>query len=268
MKNIIVVYLISIYDKREYLLNFIKNYKNFNSGEAHDLLICFKNFKKDDPIFDFDQLKELKHIKFFDNNNFNDFDWGSYERIAKTYSDKIIFFMNCHSYPVKNNWLKTFAENYDDKSIIGPGGSFESMVNSALNGIHTNDKFKSYLYALSNFLKFPMFPNPHLRSNCFMILSNNFLKFNLNKKYKHKKIGTWINESGRNGMTNFFKKKKFKIYVVNSDGLKFSEVNWPKSDTYACKNQDKLIISDKFSRIFHNADSIQRERIKDYIWGL
>ena len=71
----------------------------------HDLLICFKNFKKDDPIFDFDQLKELKHIKF-DNNNFNDFDWGSYERIAKTYSDKIIFFMNCHSYPVKNNWLK------------------------------------------------------------------------------------------------------------------------------------------------------------------
>ena len=26
----------------------------------------------------------------------------------------------------------------------------------------------------------------------------------------------------------FFKKKKFKIYVVNSDGLKFSEVNWPK----------------------------------------
>ena len=61
--------------------------------------------------------------------------------------------MNCHSYPVKNNWLKTFAENYDDKSIIGPGGSFESMVNSALNGIHTNDKFKSYLYALSNFFK-------------------------------------------------------------------------------------------------------------------
>ena len=40
----------------------------------------------------FDQLKELKHIKFFDNNNFNDFDWGSYERIARLIVIKLFFY--------------------------------------------------------------------------------------------------------------------------------------------------------------------------------
>ncbi len=267
MKSILVVYLISVYDKREYLTNFINHYTNFTPGKEHDLLICFKNFKKDDPIFESNQLKKIKHIKYLDNNNFNDFDWGSYERIAKAYNDKIIFFMNCHSYPIKNNWLYYFANNYDDNTVLGPGGSFESMVNSALNGIHTKNKIKSYFYALANLYKFPIFPNPHLRSNCFMISSESFLKLKFNKKYKYKKIGTWINESGREGMTNYLKKQKFKIYVINSDGLKFDETGWSDSDTYACKNQDKLIISDKFSRIFDNSSTEEREKIKKYIWG-
>ena len=42
MKSILVVYLISVYDKREYLTNFINHYTNFTPGKEHDLLICFK----------------------------------------------------------------------------------------------------------------------------------------------------------------------------------------------------------------------------------
>jgi len=267
MKDILVVYLISTYDKREYLVDFLNHYINFKSGAKHELLICFKNFKTDDKIFKYKKLKLVNYIKYLDNNNFNDFDWGSYKRIAKKYKDKIIFFMNCHSYPIKNKWLSYFVNNYEENTLLGPAGSFESMVNSSLNGVHTKNKFKSYLYALSNFLYFPLFPNPHIRSNCFMISSKNFLNLNLNIKFKNKKIGTWINESGRKGMTNFFKKKKFKFFVINSDGKKFEDTEWSLSQTYACDNQSKLIISDKFSRNFEKAELKEKEKIKKYVWG-
>lgn len=267
MKNLLVVYLISIYDKREYLKNFLEHYKNFKSGEEHKLLICFKNFENNDTIFECKKLQSVNYIKYLDNNDFNDFDWGSYRRISKIYKDEVIFFMNCHSYPLKNNWLSCFVKNYEDNSILGPAGSLESMVNSALKGIHVKNKFKSYFYALSNFIHFPLFPNPHIRSNCFMISSKNFLSLKLNTKYKYKKIGTWINESGRKGMTNYFKKKKFKIYVINSDGKKFEKNNWILSQTYACGNQSKLIISDKFSRLYDKAEYKEKEKIKKYVWG-
>ena len=74
------------------------------------------------------------------------------------------------------------------------------------------------------------FPNPHIRSNCFMISANNFLELEFNKYYKFKKKGTWINESGRKRYDQSIKKKKNLIfYVINSDGHKFEEKQWQLS---------------------------------------
>lgn len=267
MKNIIVLYLISIYDKREFLTNFLNHYIKYESGKEHKLIICFKNFKKNDPIFSVNELNLVQHEKYLDNNQFNDFDWGSYKRVAEKNKNDVIFFMNCHSYPIVDNWLAHFVNNYENKTLLGASGSMESMVNTAFTGSHSKNKLKSYYYALSNFLRFPIFPNPHIRSNCFMISASDFIDLNFNKKYRYKKIGSWINESGRNGMTNFLKKKNFQIYVINSDGLSFDECEWHKSETYACNNQNKLIISDKFTRIFSNADYNTKKKIKKNIWG-
>ena len=84
-----------------------------------------------------------------------------------------------------------------------------------------------------------------------MISAENFLKLNFNQKYKYKKKGTWINESGRNGMTNQLKKKKFNIFIVNSDGKKFYENEWHLSKTYAL-GQSKLILEINFLKFFEN----------------
>tara|TARA_B100000579_G_C22825950_1_gene853137 strand:- start:412 stop:1221 length:810 start_codon:yes stop_codon:yes gene_type:complete len=267
MNYILVVYLISIYDDRKNLKKFIDHYKQHDPGVDHELLICFKNFNKNDPIFEIQELKELKFTKFFDYKNYNDYDWGSYRRIASNFEDKIIFFMNCHSFPIVNNWLKIFIDNYRPKTLLGPGASNESMVQSALNGIHSNKKFKSFLYALSNFVDFPLFPNPHIRSNCFMLSSKDFLNLKLSNKYRFNKKGTWINESGRNGMTNQLKKKNFKVFVVNAEGKLFDEKNWIKSSTYALNNQKKLIVSDKFSRIYEELSEEEKFKYTKLVWG-
>jgi hypothetical protein len=266
MNNIIVVYLISTYDDKQNLKKFINNYLEFSAGSDHELIICFKNFMSNDIIFKTPELNQIKYTKYIDNNDFNDYDWGSYQRISKYYINKIIFFMNCHSRPLVKNWLKLFEINYSKNSLLGSGGSFESMVNSAIKGNHTESKFKSIIYTISNFLDFPLFPNPHIRSNCFMISAKDFLELKLNNANKFNKKGTWINESGRNGMTNQLKKKKFNIYVINSDGKKFEERDWHLSETYALKNQSKLIISDKFSSIYSKLSIKEKKNFQNCIW--
>ena len=120
MKKYLVVYLISIYDDKNNLKKFIQHYNKSSSGYDHDLLICFKNFNEKDEIFEINELQNLKYIKHLDNHDYNDYDWGSYYRIAKNYSDRIILFMNCHSYPIIDNWLKKFADNYEESTLIGP----------------------------------------------------------------------------------------------------------------------------------------------------
>ena len=266
MSKLVVVYLISAYDNRENLKQFINHYLNFDAGSKHELIICFKNFDEKDKIFQTPELKQIKYKKFLDNNKFNDYDWGSYRRVSKENLDKIIFFMNCHCRPLVNNWLKLFENNYVEGSLLGPAGSYESMVNSALKGKHTKSKLKSIVYAISNFIDFPIFPNPHIRSNCFMISASNFLDLEFNKNYKFKKKGTWINESGRKGMTNQLKKKKFDIYVINSDGHKFKENKWHLSETYALNQQSKLIIGDKFSTIYAKKSIEDQLSFQNHIW--
>ena len=69
-------------------------------------------------------------------------------------------------------------------------------------------------------------------------------------------------------MTNFFKKKRFNIYVVNSDGHKFKQKNWMNSETYHYKHQSKSIISDKHSRKYLKLNLTKRKISQKAVWGI
>ena len=60
--------------------------------------------------------------------------------------------------------------------------------------------------------------------------------------------------SGKISLTNYFKLLNYKIYIVNSDGLKYSENQWKFSETYNYLNQKKAIISDKHTRKYDVLD--------------
>ena len=68
-------------------------------------------------------------------------------------------------------------------------------------------------------------------------------------------------------MTNYFKKKKFNVYVVNSDGIKFTENKWKDSQTYNYSDKNKSIISDKHIRKYHSLDKIEKLRCQISTWG-
>ena len=270
-KKVLVVYLISKFDNPLSFKNFLINYQKYNPGHKHKLLICFKQLDKK-KVFRFENKLKQKKIKydcFYDNFSKNDFDFGSYFRIAKKFKDYLTLFMNCHCRPIKKNWLKKLVANYDQKTLIGVAGSYSSYASNSLFR-NNEDNYFQYIFNIIKYnILFYRFPNPHIRSSCFLINSLDYIDFiNSSKKVFEKKYHTWIAESGKNGMTNYFKKKGFKLLVINSEGKSFNEKNWKSSKTFCIGNQDYLLISDKHSRVYQESDEKQKKQIIKKVWGV
>ena len=262
----IVCYLFTNFDQRKSFLNFFKNYKKFKSGFNHDLIICYKLMERKKILKYENLIKNTKHYAFIDPSNENDWDFGSYNRVSKSFKNRVILFMNSHSYPITILWLKKFMKHFKHKTIIASSGSYESTTKQV--------KLK-WPFNIVSFLKkkikakksFANYPNPHLNTSSFMIKSNDFLKF-INERKFLSKYETWKIESGFNSLTNFFKRKGYDLLVVNSDGRKFKLNNWMKSETYHYKYQSKCIISDKHSRKYLKFNKVEREKSQKAVWGV
>jgi glucan-binding YG repeat protein len=267
MKRIIVLYLSSKYTNTINLKNFIKFYKKFSPGIKHELIICFKNLTSKELFKRKKILKKIKHKEFIDPSVKNDHEWGSIGRVSEEFNPSIIFYMNDYSYPIKKNWLRIIASKYKKKRIIGCSGSMSSW---ATNSYFRNnrDNFLIYFYKYFYFNLFiPKFPNAHLRANGLLFHSSDYLKFIKDKKIETKK-NSLVLESGHKSFTNFFKKMKYQILVINSDGKLFDETRWKNSNTFAFKKQEKLLISDKDTRNYLNLDTKLKKKKQIMTWGV
>ena len=264
-KKVIIAYLYTKFDILESLENFINFYKTNPPDYKHELLICYKLLKNKEISALRKITKTVKHIEFIDPNKLNDYDFGSYKRIAETYQNSPIFFNLGHAYPVSKMWLKKIMNHFDEKTLIGSSASYESIFSS----VKIKKKFK-LLFNLKNyfFLKknFKEFPNPHIRSINFILYGRDFLNFIADKSFFNKK-DAWMSESGFNGMTNFFKNQNFKILVVNSDSEAFSLEECKFSHTYCYKNQSRKLFSDKHSRKYDAASNEDKLKISKNVWG-
>jgi hypothetical protein len=264
-KKILVCYLFTSFDNKQSFINFLKYYKINAAGANHTLLICFKLLNKKKILFFRNKLKSIKYIEFIDPVLFNDFDFGSYKRVSEKYQAHTIFFLNSHSYPIKKNWLKIILKHYRNNTILGTTASYESAFSSLR--LKKFYKIISYMFRFYKFKNtFKAFPNPHIRTSSFLIKGSDFISFIKNKKINNKE-DAWSIESGLNGLTNFFKKKKYNIFVVNSDGVKFTENSWKLSETYIYLKQSKSLISDKHSRKYLKLSARDKLYSSNISWG-
>ena len=266
MKEPIICYLYTRFDSIQKINDFAKHYKIYRPGLKHKLIICFKLLNAEEIENAKHYLKGIKFEEFIDPCKENDWDFGSYKRVSRKYYNKDILFLNSHSYPICHNWVKKLFFYKKKNNVIATNASYESMVNSIkLKGqIH---KIFRYFFRKYKFSKdFNNFPNPHIGTNSFLVNSKYFYNYIKNKKL-NSKYETLKIESGKKSLTNYFKNKKFDIFVVNSDGKKFTESNWKLSETYMYKSQKKNIISDKYTRSYNAANKYKKNIAMKNTWG-
>ena len=265
MSKVIVCYLYTCFDQHKNIEKFIENYKKYKSGIDHSLLICFKKLKEKDILLIKKYLEKIDHALFVDPIEINDFDFGSYKRVAQLYHNKRILFLNSHSYPICNNWLSMLINSNNINSLVGTSASNESIFDA----IKLKKKYKIFSYLIKKFFlkkKFHSFPNPHIRTSSFLIYGQLLLDYMIDKKIKTKE-NAWEIESGKKSLTNYFKEKNYPIYIVNSEGKKFTEINWMYSETYCYSNQSKSIISDKHTRKYDALDIKEKLFSRIKVWG-
>jgi hypothetical protein len=95
---------------------------------------------------------------------------------------------------------------------------------------------------------FPPFPNPHIRSNGFLVQRERFLGLR-DIKIKSKQDANLF-ESGRDSITAFFKRAGLATIVVGANGEAFQIKDWPSSRTFRLEDQSNLLISDNHTRAF------------------
>ncbi|WP_440653615.1 hypothetical protein [Candidatus Pelagibacter sp. HIMB1506] len=252
----------------EYLNRFLDKYNQFSSGLDHDLLICFKQFRDKNLIEDWKKKISNPFIEFDDSNQPNDFDIGSYIRIAKAFPERYTLFLDTHTRPNSDNWLKIFANHYKPKSILGATASYSSLSSQFLNLYYKQHTiFQQIRWGLNHLINVQLFPNPHIRTTAFFILAKDLVDLNFDISGFTKKIATNYFEGGRKGLSNKLKKNGFELLLVNSDNNVFSVSQWPKSETYCLDNQDKLLFIDNRTEEYKNSDELTKKKMAKFTWG-
>ena len=112
---------------------------------------------------------------------------------------------------------------------------------------------------------FKSFPNPHLRTNAFMIRRDVFLAV----RYKPltSKFRAYQCESGRNSVTNQVIKQGYDVYVVDRNGQVYESRKWPESRTFWIDKQENLLVEDNQTQLYHNATPDDKKKLTRLAWG-
>ncbi len=110
------------------------------------------------------------------------------------------------------------------------------------------------------------FPNPHIRSNVFMI--DRDLLLDVSPDRVSSKEEAYAFESGRNSISRRLMQRSLRLLVVNSEGKAFDTPDWMKSKTYRIDNQELLLASDNQSERYALSDEYERGILTMLSWGL
>ncbi|MFZ2959388.1 MAG: hypothetical protein WA705_21075 [Candidatus Ozemobacteraceae bacterium] len=258
---------------------FFEAYRLFPPGCDHDLVIVAKGWE---GISGFEELKRLAvaHNACLFELPDDGYDWGAYMRLAPILSQHWLCFLNTHSRPRVNGWLNLLWFRALHNHEIGAAGATASWESHAhvfsfpSSHPHRNTLFWKSLKFLLNLLPllanawyFPMFPNPHLRSNAFVIRRDLFTEFISTRQIPRRKIDAFVLENGRKGLSVFLAKRGLKTLVIGADGNSFEAKSWAESGVFRIPGQKNLLVADNQTRFYESADATKRRMLERLAWG-
>lgn len=117
----------------------------------------------------------------------------------------------------------------------------------------------------SGYTRFPPFPNPHIRSNGFLIARHRMLGFEPSEVKT--KLDSCLFESGIDGLTNRIRRDQLGACVVDRFGNSYPIADWSRGKTFRLGGQEGLLLTDTRSRQFDAMPPGTRETHARMTWG-
>lgn len=278
MADLCVVHLVREANGPEPLRAFLASYGAREAGVAHDLLLLFKGFEGGRLAPEYASLLGgLAHLALHVPDE--GFDIVPYFRAARETDSTHLFFLNSFSEILDDGWLAKPYEHArrDGVGVVGATGSWESIYAGFMREwdrslrplAHPRTWLRHQRETLRTALRlrreFPRFPNPHVRTNAFLIARRVMLAVNLPEvRDKH---DAHRFESGREGMTRQVVAMGLKPLVVGRDGRAYGPGEWAESFTFRRGGQHNLRVSDNQTRHYEAAGAAERRRLEESAWG-
>ena len=284
-KSITVVHLVRAANGVKPLRDFLDSYCVCSAGAQHELMFVLKGFKHRTLSREYeDQLGRCAHRRIFVG------DWGyditAYFRAARETNSGYLIFLNSFSRILEQDWLAKMhaVAKQPGVGLVGATGShqgtrvdlmnFPRMIKLAerakwkqiiLDIPKMKEANKIRLRALARFARLPLFPNPHVRTNAFMLQRDLLLR--LTPQTTVTKRSAYLFEHGRNGMTRQVLRAGLRPVVVGRDGQSFEMAQWCDSNTFWCNGQDNLLVSDNQTRNYETVGSSDKALLTWLAWG-
>lgn len=238
------------------LEGFVRSYLEHRAGLAHRLVVILNGFDGPGDV----RLAELEPAlarleceRVFTPEPL--LDLAAYRHAAQQLGGRRICFVNSYSKLLAADWLAMLAAPLDDPAVglTATCGSYESARSQARP------------WALSRYRDFAPFPNPHVRTNGFMI--ERTLLLELEWPRLDTRLATLRFESGARSISRQVWERGLEIVVVGRDGVAHPPARWRESATFRSAGQRNLLIADNRTAQYAAADAGLRVRLERMAWG-
>jgi hypothetical protein len=202
------------------------------------------------------------------------FDVRAYSLAARRLPHRYLCFLNSFSEPLAPDWLRILHRWVvePDVGVVGCTGAWTSIfsvVEQEFASAATQPLLRRLLLRIKvpiNRHAYPPFPNPHLRSNAFLIshelMNRVWPGFVVGKR----KAYHW--ESGWKGFTRRVQALNLRVLVAGKDGRSYAIEEWPRSGIFLQGKQENLLVADNQTRGYDEADAATRRKLSVYAWGM
>jgi hypothetical protein len=298
MRNIGVVYLYRFLEGQDPVRRFVASYRSHYPGADHDLYVVLKGFPDGNSVAQGRHLFGDIGAQYIEQADIG-LDIGSYRYAARIVENRRLLFLNTFSQIQGDNWLHHFDHALDDPriGIAGATGSWlsnsavyeaalkymldkirlkKNSLNSSIESVGNvegplngrNFRLRRYILAPFDYgrrlYSYGRYPNPHIRTNAFMMDRERFISLDLRKLAS--KSDAYKFESGRNSMTKQIIEYGLRPIVVGRHGELYDIAKWRDACTFWTGEQENLLIADNQTLSYTFANQRMREKLENLAW--
>lgn len=275
MPEIEVVHLVWKPAGIEPFREFLRSYRECPGEIDHDLVVLFNGFRGDDLADHRALLVGLAHREL--RVPYPVRDLKAYFWAARRAEGRMLCYLNSYSTLLVPGWLRMLYEQVTQPGVAAAGatGSWESFYTNYLLRMEEVGQPRSVTTWVKHLIRlqklrrykanFRPAPNPHLRSNAFMIERSRLLS--LSPGSLSTKWSTWLFESGKRGLTPQLTAQGLEVVVVGRNGRGYTQDEWQQSDTFRRADQANLLVADNRTRQYAEAGEEAKRYMSRSAWG-
>lgn len=225
---------------------FRDSYSRWPAGAEHVLYVIYKGFANAASLEEAHEvLGDLVHRDLYLEDEW--LDLGAYYQAASRVGHEKVCFLNTASKICGANWLLKLAVNLSEEvGMVSCSANYEAPEHPGLENVP--------------------FPNPHLRTNGFLIRRNHFLEF-LAETDVRDKTSAYMLEHGPSSFTRRFAERGLKSLLVGRNGRGYEPPWYANSNTFRQGAQSNLLIADNQTTAFDKATPDEKRALYYLSWG-